>query len=191
LEIHPEQVVTADGKPYFPASPPQPPPPPPPPQIQQQQQQPPPSGLRMAESPAAARYRAAGTAPQLAFQQQRSSSDAAAAAALAALPSASAASLFLLRPPRVREALAGVVYELACQARDHVAHARAMAASLPPAAHAALLPAVPVSAFLARLERQNFDACASGGLGPWVDGRPHARLLLQGSLLWHTARNTF
>ncbi len=189
--MHPEQVVTADGKPYFPAAPPQAPPQPPPSAAAAAPASKPPSSLRMAESPAAARYRAAGTAPLLAFQQQRSSSDAAAAAALAALPSASAGGLFLLRPPRVREALAGVVYDLACQAREHIAHARAMAGALPPAAHAALLPAVPVSAFLARLERQNFDACASGGLGPWVDGRPHARLLLLGSLVWHTARNTF
>jgi ribulose-5-phosphate 4-epimerase/fuculose-1-phosphate aldolase len=48
-----------------------------------------------------------------------------------------------------------------------------------------------VHAFLARLEAQDFDVFASGGLGPWVDCRPHARLLLHSSLLWHTVRNTF
>ena len=127
----------------------------------------------------------------MAFSQQRSSSEAAALASLAALPSGTAGALFLLRPPRVREALAGVVFDLACQAREHLRHARALAGALPPAAHAALLPAVPVAAFLARLEQQNFDALATGGLGPWLDGRPHARLLLMGSLMWHTARNSY
>ena len=102
----------------------------------------------------------------------------------------SAAALHVAKPARVREALAGVVFDLACVARDHLQHARAMAGSLPPAAHAALLPAVPVSAFLARLERQGFDVFA-GGLGPWVDGRPHARLQLMAALVWHTARNTY
>ncbi len=87
--------------------------------------------------------------------------------------------------------MAGVVYDLACMAQDHLKHARAMSAQLPREAHAALLPAVPVSAFLARLEQQHFDVFAAGGLGPWVDGRPYARLALMGSLLWHTVRNTY
>ena len=97
----------------------------------------------------------------------------------------------LNKEPRVRTALAGVVFDMACQARAHLEHAREMSPKVPQAARAALLPAVPLEAFLSRLEQQQFDVFAAGGLGPWVDGRPYARLLLQTKLLWHTMKNTY
>ena len=81
--------------------------------------------------------------------------------------------------------------DLACQARAHLDHARAMAASLPPDAAAALLPAEPISFFLDRLEAQGFDVFRDGGLGPWADGRPYARLALQFKLLKHAVKNTY
>ena len=66
-----------------------------------------------------------------------------------------------------------------------------MRAALPLAARAALLPAVPADRFLRRLERQGFDVFAEGGLGPWRDGRPYARLLLHAELLAKTVSNDF
>ena len=98
----------------------------------------------------------------------------------------------LVKPPAVRAALAEATFDLASQARAHLLHARDRAPRLPAAAASALLPAEPVAAFLARLEAQRFDVFAGGGgLGPWKDGRPHARVLLQATLLKHTLFNTF
>ena len=84
-----------------------------------------------------------------------------------------------------------IVYDLACQARAHLQHAHDMSAHVPEAAKAALLPAVPASAFLRRLEAQGFDIFKESGLGPWRDGRPYARLALQAQLIKHTLRNTY
>jgi phytoene/squalene synthetase len=103
-----------------------------------------------------------------------------------------AASLVLVKPPPVRAALVEATFDLASQARAHLLHARGMAPRLPAAAAAALLPAEPVAAFLDRLEAQRFDVFAGGGgLGPWRDGRPHARLTLHAKLLKHALLNTF
>jgi len=97
----------------------------------------------------------------------------------------------LSKSPRVRSAIADVVFDMASQARAHLDHARSLSSSLPQSSKAALLHAQPLQAFLTRLEQQRFDVFSSGGLGPWVDGRPHARVLLQGSLIYHTMRDSF
>jgi phytoene/squalene synthetase len=92
----------------------------------------------------------------------------------------------------VQTKLASAAFDLACTARAHLSHARDMAPKLPPAAAAALLPAAPLGLYLSALERQHFDLFAGrGGLGPWVDERPHARMLLQAELLWRTFKNTY
>ena len=103
-----------------------------------------------------------------------------------------ASSLTLQKSPAVREALRSACFDLACTARAHLLHAREQAPRLPPAAHAALLPATAVGRFLDRLEAQNFDPFIQGkGLGPWVDDRVGAPLRLHGDLLWKTLRNEY
>jgi hypothetical protein len=62
---------------------------------------------------------------------------------------------------------------------------------VPPAARAALLPAVCVDRFLRRLETQNFDIFSGNGVGAWSDGRPYARLLLQSEMLRFTVTNNY
>jgi len=209
----PEEVFTADGKPLLEgggaasraaAAPPAPAAPPP-----ARQQDTGAGGVRLGKSRAQAALDAAGGGAAAAAAAQPppqrgpapaqdaggggGGSSAGASAAAAALRSGiGAASLVLVKPAPVRAALAEATFDLASQARAHLVHARDMAPRLPAAAAAALLPAEPVAAFLARLEAQNFDVFAGGGgLGPWKDGRPHARLLLQAALLKHAVFNTY
>lgn len=114
------------------------------------------------------------------------------AAASAALKSGlGASSLILHKSPETVAKIKGAVFDLACQALAHIEHARDLAPRVPHQAVPALLPAVPVHRFLRRLEHQQYDVFAAGGLGPWQDGRPYARLLLQLDLLKHTVRNTY
>ena len=98
--------------------------------------------------------------------------------------------LVLHKDPQVAQRITDAVFDLACQARAHTRHARDMAANVPAAAVPALLPAVTVERFLTQLELQQFNIF-SGGLGPWMDSRPLARLYLQGELLLHTVRGTY
>ncbi|XXQ30574.1 Squalene/phytoene synthase [Plasmodiophora brassicae] len=62
-----------------------------------------------------------------------------------------------IRFDRANPALADLTYELACQAKQHLDHARSMRDSVPADARPVLLPAVPCSAWLDRIERANFD----------------------------------
>ena len=117
-----------------------------------------------------------------------------AAAAVAAAAAASPPS----GPPRftvdadAAPLLRDAVFELACVARAHVDHSRQLASRLPPAASAALLPAVPLARFLCRLEAQGFDVCAAAAqTGVWADGRALARVYLQLDLLRHALAGSF
>lgn len=113
-------------------------------------------------------------------------------AAVAALRSGvGARTLHVHQTPRVERGLRGAVEALAGSAGAHLSAARALAPRLPPAAAAALLPAVAVDAFLARLRANAYDPFAGGGLGPWIDARPHARIALHSKLIWATARNHY
>lgn len=172
-----------------------------------------PAGLRMMESGGARRARepsgavgldaaatprrsTGGPRQEVGLKAQAASGMASARAAdspaAAALQSGIGASTLLLhKDAAVMEKIRGVTFDLACQARAHLDHARAMATSLPPDAAAALLPAEPISFFLDRLEAQGFDVFREGGLGPWADGRPYARLALQFKLLKHAVKNTY
>jgi len=53
--------------------------------------------------------------------------------------------------------LCDIVYDVACEARAHIIHARQLMKDVPPEARVALMPAVLCDLFLDRLERHNFD----------------------------------
>ena len=214
MEIHPHEVHCGEGTPLFPSVQEEGrssnPPPPPRPQS---------THLRFAESPAASRQRQAkdasrlqhqhsghshgpageclptsGTDPTTTDHQLSSSGNnlgSTTDAWTALRAGVGASSWKLSKPPRIRAALADVVFDMASQAQAHLDHARAMSPRLPQASRAALLPAVPLQAFLSRLEQQQFDVFSVGGLGPWADGRPYARISLQSALIYHTLRNSY
>lgn len=158
-------------------------------------------GVRLTLSPAAARLAAESniigkphefTKKQPLIQplkQQRSSSWSAAAAVLRS--GAGASQLVLVKSPEVMALIREVVFDVACQAKAHLDHARGMQKLVSPNARAALLPAVCVDRFLRRLEAQNFDIFSGGGVGAWSDGRPYARLLLQSEMLRFTVTNSY
>jgi phytoene/squalene synthetase len=156
-------------------------------------------GVRLALSPAAARLAlATNTAKPLPSvkqsplppaKQQRSPAWSAATAMLRS--GAGASQLVLAKSPEIMSLIREVVFDVACQAKAHIDHARGMQKLVPSAARAALLPAVCVDRFLRRLEAQNFDIFSGGGVGPWSDGRPYARLLLQSELLRFTVTNSY
>lgn len=158
-------------------------------------------GIRLALSPAAVRLAAesnktGGSLPipkknpliQPA-KQQRSAAWSAAAAVLRS--GAGASQLVLVKSPEITALIREVVFDVACQAKAHLDHARGMQKLVPPAARAALLPAVCVDRFLRRLETQNFDIFSGNGVGAWSDGRPYARLLLQSEMLRFTVTNNY
>jgi hypothetical protein len=78
---------------------------------------------------------------------------------------AGASQLVLVKSPEVTALIREVVFDVACQAKAHLDHARGMQKLVPPAARAALLPAVCVDRFLRRLEAQNFDIFSGGWSG--------------------------
>lgn len=102
-----------------------------------------------------------------------------------------ASDLVLHKDEEIMKAIREVTFDMACQAKAHLDHAREMAHLLPTEAKAGLLPAVGIGRFLDRLEAQNFDVFSTNGLGPWQDGRPYARFLLQLDYVKHTITNTF
>jgi hypothetical protein len=109
-------------------------------------------GVRLALSPAAARLAAESNIigkphefikkqPLIQpLKQQRSSSWSAAAAVLRS--GAGASQLVLVKSPEVMALIREVVFDVACQAKAHLDHARGMQKLVSPDARAALLPAV-------------------------------------------------